>query len=951
MSIPEIAASQPPTLDAQNPWPGLQAFTEHDQDFFFGREDELEELARLVRREVLTVLFGRSGLGKTSLLQAGLFPLLCGEQFLAVKLRLDFSQDASSLVSQIKALIREALHEQAVEALEPTEEETLWEYFHRAQIWNEKNRLLTPLLVFDQFEEVFTLGRGDERVTPFLTEISDLIENRIPAPVRDRLEQGEDLPFSYDRQTFRVILSLREDFLPHLEDLRPLLPSLSKSHFRLNRMNGLQGLEAILKPGANIVSQSVGIEILRFIAGGREEKTATAPVDLKDMVVEPALLSLFCRELNEKRLAKSLTEITAELVEGERGKILSGFYERSLSDLPKPVRSFIEDRLLTSSGFRRGEALEDALALPGVMQGSLTTLVNRRLLRVERRLGTYQVELIHDVLTGVILESREQRRRREHRRKIRRRFLSVAALLGVIALLSSSFAYQENRHKQEAEDDRARAEEVINFMLFDLRDELSKIGRIDLLGQTQEHALKYFENLPQQGQSSDSERNRGVVFNNVGDVYMQQGKTKDALALYKKSLIIFERLNRLEPDNTLWKRDLGVTHMNLMGALYVQGQHSEAIAQLRQSIRIADDLVKSNPSDMTSQQDLQYRTAQLGTSLLKLGEYREGLAHLQRATDLAFQLTKMQPGKPEFLYSLAGCYLRQGEAERSHGRLGNSIESFRKALTIYSKFSEEQSQDLYIQQQLATNFLFLGSSFFAHGDVPEAVNSFKKALDYQRILYERSESSSPLLHGFIQMLDSFGEAQLIAGDLDESAQAVRIALQGGKELIKQDPNNLEWSLSHAVSHTLAGEIQDARGDRVGAVSHFRESIKILEKLQQKSQVLINLSNWLSWTHLLLGNAYAHQGDQERAKIEWDRAFGLIEPIARRDRDADALDNYVRVLIALGRLEEAKPVCSTLREREWNWRNLQDLCRSKGLDSTAGRRVDSSSSIPSSGSRS
>ncbi len=63
-------------VDAENPWPGLVAFTEELQQFFYGREDEADELLRRVGGKNLTVLFGQSGLGKSSLLQAGLFPRL-----------------------------------------------------------------------------------------------------------------------------------------------------------------------------------------------------------------------------------------------------------------------------------------------------------------------------------------------------------------------------------------------------------------------------------------------------------------------------------------------------------------------------------------------------------------------------------------------------------------------------------------------------------------------------------------------------------------------------------------------------------------------------------------------------------------------------------------------------------------------------------------------------------
>jgi len=72
MSAERIAAGT--LIDAENPWPGLGSFDEGAQHFFSGRDAESAELLRLVSQAPLTVLFGKSGLGKTSLLEAGLFP-------------------------------------------------------------------------------------------------------------------------------------------------------------------------------------------------------------------------------------------------------------------------------------------------------------------------------------------------------------------------------------------------------------------------------------------------------------------------------------------------------------------------------------------------------------------------------------------------------------------------------------------------------------------------------------------------------------------------------------------------------------------------------------------------------------------------------------------------------------------------------------------------------------
>src|SRR3954447_24678338 len=76
-------------LNDEQPWPGLEAYNEASSQFFYGRKREAIELHRLVRLAPLTTLYGKSGLGKSSLLQAGLFPLLRQEHYLPVYLHID----------------------------------------------------------------------------------------------------------------------------------------------------------------------------------------------------------------------------------------------------------------------------------------------------------------------------------------------------------------------------------------------------------------------------------------------------------------------------------------------------------------------------------------------------------------------------------------------------------------------------------------------------------------------------------------------------------------------------------------------------------------------------------------------------------------------------------------------------------------------------------------------
>jgi AAA+ ATPase superfamily predicted ATPase len=217
------------SVDAQHPWLGLASFTEETQQFFYGRDEEVAELARRVQRKLLTLLFGQSGLGKTSILRAGIVPRLRPLGYCPVYVRLDYSRESASPSEQIKQAIFKATEEsgQWTQPGIAVAGESLWEFLHHRDdvLRDASGRTLTPLLIFDQFEEIFTLAQSDDfgrrRAAQFIEDLADLVENRPPKALEARIEQDEAAAerFDFTRGDYRVLIALREDYLAHLEAL------------------------------------------------------------------------------------------------------------------------------------------------------------------------------------------------------------------------------------------------------------------------------------------------------------------------------------------------------------------------------------------------------------------------------------------------------------------------------------------------------------------------------------------------------------------------------------------------------------------------------------------------------------------------------------------------------------------------------------------------------------
>ena len=252
---------------------GWSPIEESAHDYFCGREHEAEKLLDKVLDAPVTVLYGRSGLGKTSLLRAGLFPLLREARTFY---RSMFA--SSSLLGRSRSLASctnasgNRIRAEVPDAMPPSEQESVWEYLHRAdlELWSARNYPLTPVIVLDQFEELFTLGeRFPDRVDEFRNDLGDLAENRIPAELAARIKNDEATAgrFNLRSRNYKLVISLREDFLPHLDEWHRLIPALGRSRMRLLRLQEAEALEAVHKPAADLMTEELARRVVGIIAG------------------------------------------------------------------------------------------------------------------------------------------------------------------------------------------------------------------------------------------------------------------------------------------------------------------------------------------------------------------------------------------------------------------------------------------------------------------------------------------------------------------------------------------------------------------------------------------------------------------------------------------------------------------------------------------------------------
>jgi formylglycine-generating enzyme required for sulfatase activity len=399
-------------------YPGPRSFVDNDVDrhLFFGREREIEHLLHRIRAVRLLVLFGKSGLGKTSLLQAGLYPLLRERGLLPVPVRLN--QPDIEPVRTVLDAVWEVCRTHAIEC-RTGDTEGLWEFFKAADLWR-GDVLQTPVLVFDQFEELFTLQPESVRTT-VATQLGELSVRGLPTRIRHRVQAGEQMRYTDTPPDVKVILSLREEYVGTLEDLVPNVPAVFEQRFRLAPLGTDDARRAVVEPAALDKPHLFATRPFQY-----EKPTLDAMMEFlanQQGEVEPFQLQIVCRHAEQQVAARQRQhvgeiQVDEKLLGGRKAMetLLEGFYRNSIRQLSgwsqrSRARTLCEVGLLSPNGHRISIEQGQIYKQYKVMAPTLEKLTQTRLIRKESRPGLegFYYELSHDSVARAVSRSRRFR--------------------------------------------------------------------------------------------------------------------------------------------------------------------------------------------------------------------------------------------------------------------------------------------------------------------------------------------------------------------------------------------------------------------------------------------------------------------------------------------------------------------------------------------------------------
>ena len=424
-----------------SPFKGLASFqdTELDALLFFGREREREIVLANLMASRLTVLYGASGVGKTSLLRAAVAHSLRAVPDSTVVV---FSSWAGDPARGLREAIEEAAGIEASGTL--------------VEVLDAVGR--DVYVILDQFEEYFLYERNG---------VGPGFAGELAAAIR---EPG--LPANF-------LLGLREDALAKLDAFKTRIPNLFGNYLRLDHLDRRGGREAIVRPlerygelGGEVVSAEPELveAVLDQVETGRVDqgmgRGGVAPAEGR---IETPYLQLVMQRLWEEERAEGSSTLRLAMLErlGGAERIVAEHLERALGTLSSDERdeaARVFNHLVTPSGTKIAHGLDDLAkyaAAPQeevreVVEGLTRARVLRPVAAPDDPRGV-RFEIFHDVLAPAVLAWRLRHeseralvREREEGRRSRRRFLLVLGVTLVLLAAMTAVAVYALTQRSEA---------------------------------------------------------------------------------------------------------------------------------------------------------------------------------------------------------------------------------------------------------------------------------------------------------------------------------------------------------------------------------------------------------------------------------------------------------------------------------------------------------------------
>lgn len=885
--LPKIAEKYYQSLP-DSPFRYLKYYNQEDAATFFGRGYEIRDLYEALqqRQTPITLLHGKSGVGKSSLLYAGLIPRI-EKKFTTIYARRD---DKLGLTKTLTLLL--------------TGEKEGDLIVHWKQ--REKQSKKPLLVILDQVEEYET-----KAIDTIKDELGDLF-NKIKSLFKPSNALKGQILLAY-RKEFHVDIEkrLKERYLPYSSiSLEPLnrngiievVQGLAKHETTKNYYQySVEGLddgsennlaaiiaEDLLEDKNSPVASLLQIHLSKLWSKINPKKGEKVHFDVANyQEIGKSNLDDFFKEQISKietvnpQVVKSglaleiLQEHTTEFATAKlcENKVLEDNYHHC-TDIKllqqQLVDCYLLSKLLSKKNIESTVLAHDTLGVIVLSHYSKSDQSAQRTRRIlsnktsnieaeetidnvldehdltEVEAGLNSTKKLTEIERKLLEKSWDAREQREKARKRRKRLgISAVTTIAGVAVVATIFYFKADTERTRAIKQINNANELIGYVQSDLREKLQEVNRLNIMDDVQA-AIDTYNNssadIVTGTTNSLVRRNRRqTVKNDVdrADNLFQKGKTMEALNIYLASLDKIKKISSEIPNNAEYLSNIGVLNLKIATVFHMNRRDKEAYPLIIEALDLSKKLSKQYPEKRLFKRDVVSAYESLGNLYHDNSHYDNALINYNKALSISKNLLNSDKNSNDynklniiFLEKIANTY--------------SKINATSKAIDLINSYDKSKLPSNLIKE-FDKKSKTIKQSCGKRNCLDMVIENHIKALNLSKNLSDSNPQNNIFYIDFINIYNNISSAYLAKNDLHNASIYSEKFINGSKEVLRRNPLHIHHKYQLAKAYEGLADINRRKKKFKKSRNIYNESIFIMKSILKTNP---NNQSWKIYLHNL-----------------------------------------------------------------------------------------------------
>ncbi len=454
---------------------------------------------------------------------------------------------------------------------------------------------------------------------------------------------------------------------------------------------------------------------------------------------------------------------------------------------------------------------------PGVPP-DLDALVTRAMAREPADRYPTAKELADDLRrfqTGQLVGAHRYSRRQLLWRWVKRHRGAVAVAtialvtLATVGVVSLRRIFAEQRRTEEAravaEKNRADAEELVNFVLVDVRDRLETIGQSQLLEDATRTTSEYYATT--EIDDANAGHLKLTAFLNLGDLLDTRGDQEGAMAQYRAALSLAEDMFAADPIVPDRFNEMNIAQSRIGNLLKESGDLDGALAAYRRALLIAWMFAAIWPEDLDAIESLAIGHDKVGEVLRRKKDLDGAVDAYQRSLVWRRKLIAREPGTARFRRGIAISNQRLGDVHILRDQPVPAEAYYRASLAGFEELLASEPENLLHRQSHAMAVGKLANAKLGLKDFDAAIGGFSQALKEAEQIAVGDRANLEFQWDVGDAHADLGDAHLSAGDPAMALTEYRLALAIYEPIVKTTTSEV-WKRAEARVREKATHIMN-----------------------------------------------------------------------------------------------------------------------------------------------